>query len=133
MDTAANKLLEYLDLIPNGHEDMSRYQMKAHNGILTLTGILNTPQKSIATLHFSNEGMTADWHSHPENETVIKISGAKFCIEVEGYGEIEITEEKSFCVSSGIPHRLSYTGGEIHGLAILVPGSNTFPKGVADD
>ena len=129
MHKATNKLLEYLDVIPTIH-NKQQYITKAYNGIITLTGILNNPDKSVALIHFSNKEMYTDFHTHLKHETFIKISGEDIYFEIEGQGEKILTTSKPIYIPANIPHRLTKTDGEMHGIVILVPGSNTFPKGV---
>lgn len=130
---AADKLLEYLELMTSSSNEESQMEMKNGVGYITMTGIVNTPDQSIATTYHSAKGMYSEWHIHKENEMFIKISGADWFFEIEGCGVFEVTNEKPVYIPANTRHRLYDTGGEVHGLVIFTPGRKGFLKGIADD
>ena len=131
LEKAADRLLDYLNMLPKGYSDLRQHTIKAHGGEMIATGLVNNEIMSISRTHFTHKGMTSDWHSHASAETLILQKGAPYFVEIRGLSHcIKVTESKSCHIPQGVPHRLAGTEGESWSIVVLVPGSDTFPKGV---
>ena len=71
------------------------------------------------------------WHKHEEIEHVIMVEGSQCVMEYIKDGanyKISVSKEKSIYFPPGTFHRMLPTETDCLFLAVLIPGSETFPK-----
>ena len=128
---SADKLLDYLDMLPDGYENLNQHMIRSDSGKIISTGITNNSLLSVARTHFTEQGMTSPWHTHHEAETFIFHRGEPYYMEIEGMKKyVKVCHERSCYVPPGVGHRLAGTEGESWSIVVLVPGSQEFPMGV---
>jgi hypothetical protein len=126
---AAEKLLNFIDSIID-RETPHKFSYIMNGGKVILTGIINCQEYAMSTMCIPNSGISSDWHKHPENEIFIWQSGHSYTMELEGYGTIVVSKSRPCYILANTRHRLLTTKGKSTSLIVLIPGSDTFPKGI---
>jgi len=76
--------------------------------------------------------MSSEWHEHEEMEVFILIKGEPYYLRVKDIGKIKVEIGKPCYIPPGVPHKLASTASKCESIIILIPGSSTFPGGIAD-
>jgi len=130
---ATERLLDYLDMIPDNYKELTQHHLKVKGGELVSTGLINNEKLSVARMHLSCKGITSNWHTHESSESFILQEGSPYFMEIEGLKDcVEVSYTRTCYVPPNTPHRVAGTLGESWSIIVLIPGSNTFPKGLND-
>jgi len=130
---ASDRLSDYLEMVPSNYKKLHQHDVKVNDGHAFLTGIVNNKHMSISRLHLTNTGISSDWHTHNEAETFILDRGEPYYMEIEGLDKVvKVSKNNSCHIPPNRKHRLAGTEGESWSIIVLIPGSETFPKGLSD-
>jgi hypothetical protein len=127
---AAQKLMDYIELVPSNPSELTMYELECEGGSMTVYGILNNDVMSIAQTVISNEGITTKCHTHKSLEIVILVEGSPIHIGIAGDRVRKVDFNHPVHIQPNVAHSLVKTEGRAKILAILVPGSTDWPKGV---
>jgi len=130
---AADRLSDYLEMVPPNYKNLHQHDVKVNAGHAFLTGIVNNKHMSISRLHLTGKGISSDCHTHDEAETFILDRGSPYYMEIEGLGKLVTVSKSNSChIPPNKKHRLAGTDGESWSIIVLIPGSETFPKGLTN-
>ena len=129
-ERSTEKILDFLSMVPTNSANLERFDIDMITGKSEVRGLINNKAISIAQSIISNDA-SGDWHTHPETEHIILYEGGPFVMEMQykdGNQLRTIDMTKSCYIEPNIPHRLHSCMSDSKCIAVIIPGTNTFPK-----
>jgi len=126
------EILDYLSMIPKNSNMLLQYDLKVISGKITLKGLINNKKISIAQMDMLDNSET-DWHVHNRTEHFMLYEGKTYNIEYmeqDTKTKRKVHIKDSCYVLPNVPHRIVDVDGDSKSIIILIPGSNTYPKGI---